>query len=64
MAYVVVSRFLDREDAFWLYGEGDTFPRPGARVSEERIAYLLGDQNKLGKPVIAVAEDKKKRKRK
>ena len=30
------------------------FPREGLRVSEDRIAFLSGGDNLVGKPVIAV----------
>lgn len=34
------------------YSAGDNFPFDGAKVGEERIAELSGNDNKLGMPLI------------
>lgn len=49
----VIEAFVDMTDNNYLYHPGDTFPRKGLKVSDERIAFLSGNQNLLGKPVIA-----------
>lgn len=51
--YKVISFFTDRLDNHYPYNEGDTFPRDGMEVSEERIAELSGSNNRKGKPLIA-----------
>ena len=50
--YKAIVEFYDLADDGRKYRVGDTFPRPDLKVSDERIAYLLGSNNKLGKPVI------------
>lgn len=45
--------FVDLRDNNHRYHAGDSFPREGYEVSDDRIAELCSDQNKLGKPVIA-----------
>lgn len=50
--YKAIVEFYDLTDGDHKYRVGDTFPRPDLKVSEERIAFLLGNENKLGKPVI------------
>ena len=49
----VIEAFVDLTDNNHLYHPGDTFPRKGLEVSTERIAFLSGSDNLLGKPVIA-----------
>ena len=50
--YKAVVEFYDLTDGGRKYSVGDTVPRADFVVSDERIAYLLGNNNKLGKPVI------------
>ena len=50
--YKAIVEFYDLTDGGRKYSVGDTFPRADFAVSDERIAYLLGNNNKLGKPVI------------
>lgn len=50
--YKAIVEFYDLTDGGRKYSVGDVFPRAGFEVSEERIAFLLGNGNKLGKPVI------------
>lgn len=69
--------FTDAQDNGHKYNVGDIFPRVGLDVSPERIAEMLGNNNKRGIPVIEevieidvpqeifpVAVDKPKRTRK
>ena len=67
MAYKVIHPFFDLQDKErHTYKVGDPFPHKG-EVSEERVAELTGNKNKLGKPVIELVkevETKPKRTRK
>lgn len=62
--YKALIRFVDVLDNRYLYNPGDTFPRKGFEVSEERLAKLSGSNNKLGKPVIEFVEVPKKKRAK
>lgn len=62
MMYKVIEFFADLQDNNHEYNVGDTFPRVGVEVSEERIAELAGRQNKRGVPLIKEVKDKKKKK--
>ena len=75
MMYKVIHHFTDLQDGNHKYTEGDNYPRQGYEPSEERIAELATDANRLKKPLIAavdsetvevsaVSEDKPKRRRK
>lgn len=62
MTYKVIEGFYDLQDpegkSFHFYDKGDTYPREGFETSEERIAELLGNGNKLQRPLIeAVPEE-------
>ena len=50
--YKAIVEFYDLTDGSYKYSVGDVFPHAGFNVSEERIAFLLGNENRLGKPVI------------
>ena len=67
MTYKVIHPFFDLQDKErHTYKVGDPFPHKG-EVSEERVAELTGNKNKLGKPVIELVkevETKPKRTRK
>ena len=52
MMYKVIHEFADMTDEYHVYSEGDSYPRKGSKPSEERISELLGDSNKIGKPLI------------
>lgn len=52
MKYKVISYFEDLQDDNHSYNIGDTYPRKGLKVSEERIAELMSDSNKQRKPLI------------
>lgn len=57
MAYKVIHPFFDLQDKErHTYTVGDSFPYKG-EVSEERVAELTGNKNKLGKPVIELVEE-------
>lgn len=57
--YKVIESFADIQDNRHVYKAGDSFPRGGVIVSEERIAELSSDKNRRGKPLIEKAEEKK-----
>ena len=61
MAYKVIKLFTDLHDNDYLYNVGDTFPRKGISVTEERIAELAGSDNKQHAPLIEKVEAKKKK---
>lgn len=52
MKYKVLYPFADLHDKKYKYKTGDTFPRQGLEVSEDRIKELAGSNNKLKKPLI------------
>ena len=64
--YKVVRRFHDLQDAvktkdgtvYFEYNAGDTFPRKGREVTEDRLAELAGSSNRQGVPLIELAEEK------
>jgi len=49
--YKVINRFTDLRDG-GRYERGDTFPRPGVTVPEERLEELSGCNNRRGIPLI------------
>ena len=59
--YKVIKLFNDLQDNNYEYRVGDTFPRKGLKVTEERLAELAGSDNKQGCPLI-VKEEKKAKK--
>lgn len=61
--YRVTTAFCDLQDNNHLYSPGDAFPRNGVDVNGERIAYLAGNGNRLGVPVIAEVKEKARRKK-
>lgn len=62
--YKVIRHFVDLQDNNHSYNAGDTFPRSGLVVSEDRYAELAGSENKQGVPLIAEEKPKKKRAKK
>ena len=60
--YKVIKFFVDLQDNNQPYNVGDTFPRKGLNVSEERLAELAGDKNKQGQPLIELIEPEKPKK--
>lgn len=61
MMYKVIEFFADLQDNNHEYNVGDSFPRVGVEVSEERCAELAGRQNKRGIPLIKEVKGKKKK---
>lgn len=58
MAYRVIKAFSDGQDNMHVYNVGDEYPRKGANPTKERIAGLLGMENKQKTPLIeTVAEN-------
>lgn len=57
--YQVIVEFYDLQDKYKHYLPGDTFPREGLIVSEERLEMLASDRTTLGVPVIKKVEDEK-----
>lgn len=57
MMYKVIEHFTDLQDNNYSYNVGDTFPRSGYDVSEERLAELSSSKNKRGRAVIEVIPD-------
>ena len=60
--YKAISYFKDMKDNMHSYNPGDTFPRDGLSVSDERIAELSTANNRRGKPVIELVKPKKTKK--
>lgn len=56
--YKVIQYFTDLQDFNHPYKVGDIFPRLGMKVSEARLKELSGKNNKQGKPLIKLVEDK------
>ncbi len=54
MSYKVIHYFTDLQDFNHPYNVGETFPRLGMKVSEERLKELSTSKNKQGKPLIAL----------
>ena len=54
--YVVLKDFADLQDNKHFYRTGDSFPRAGAEVSEERVAELASVKNKCGEVLIKAVE--------
>lgn len=60
--YKVINFFTDLHDNEHPYNVGDTFPREGIEVTDERLAELAGSGNKQGKPLIEKAEEPQSKK--
>lgn len=52
MRYTVIRDFTDLQDNNFKYRVGDKFPRPGMKVSDERIDELSTTKNRRGLPMI------------
>ena len=50
--YEVIVSFTDLADGRHVYRVGDEYPRSGVKVDTARVKELLGEKNKLGKPLI------------
>ncbi len=55
--YKVIKHFTDLHDENYPYSVGDTFPRLGIKVTEDRIKELAGCNNKQGTPLIEKVAD-------
>lgn len=55
--YKVIDFFTDLHDNDHPYNVGDSFPRKGVKVSDERLIELAGSDNKQGKPLIEKVEE-------
>lgn len=56
-SHKVVEDFKDLQDNDYIYYKGDTFPREGANVSDERIQELSSDKNKRKTVLIKSVEE-------
>lgn len=50
--YKVIKYFTDLQDKNHAYEVGDTYPRKGLKVTDERIEELASSENKQGVPLI------------
>lgn len=57
MSYKVVNYFVDLQDSNHPYKVGDSFPRLGLKVSDERLKELSSSNNKQGKALIELVKD-------
>ncbi|MEG2575888.1 MAG: hypothetical protein RSA41_07630 [Christensenella sp.] len=48
----VLIAFTDDKDGGYVYAVGEEYPRAGTKPTEERMAYLTGNKNNFGAPVI------------
>lgn len=55
--YKVIKHFTDLHDENYPYNVGDSYPRVGIEVTEERIKELAGCNNKHGTPLIEEVKD-------
>ena len=60
--FKVIHEFLDLQDNSYHYKVGDTFPRKGVKVAQERLEELSTSANKIGVPLIQEFKRKKKEK--
>ena len=58
--YIVVKDFSDIQDDRHVYHAGDTFPRMGLEVSDERVAELASKDNKRGEILIKAIDAERK----
>lgn len=58
MSYKVIRFFRDLHDFGRAYMPGDEFPRPGKKVTEERLKQLSSDNNLQHRAVIEKNEPK------
>jgi len=54
--YVVIKDFKDLQDNNHIYRVGDKYPRKG-RPKKERIEELLGNENRIGEPLIVEVDE-------
>lgn len=51
--YKVLHFFTDLTDNAHPYNVGDTFPREGVQVDEDRLKELASSNNRQGRPLIS-----------
>ena len=59
MSYKVLRPFSDLQDNGYVYNAGDTFPRKGLNVSEERIRQLSTSNNNARQVFIQKADEER-----
>lgn len=59
MMYRVIEYFTDLQDDSYAYSVGDTFPRKGIKVSEDRLKELSSPNNKRGRALIEAVKVEK-----
>lgn len=62
--YRVIKDFADANDNLYVYKVGDVYPRDGVKTSLNRALELMGEDNKIGEPLIAEIVDKPKKSKK
>ena len=55
----VIKAFFDLQDGNYEYKLGEEYPRKGYKATEERLAELAGNKNKMGEAVIKITKPKK-----
>lgn len=58
--YRVIKYFTDMKDKERPYHPGDTYPREGFEVSEERLAELASNKNRRGEALIELVKEEVK----
>lgn len=58
--YRTIIAFNDLQDNERSYRVGETFPRPGLRVSKARLEELSTNNNRMGYPLIKAVEGPEK----
>lgn len=58
--YKVIEYFTDLQDDNYEYNVGDTFPRKGLNVSDERLTELSTKENRQNKPLIEHVDEQTK----
>ncbi|MCG1573278.1 Rho termination factor N-terminal domain-containing protein [Staphylococcus epidermidis] len=58
--YKVIEYFTDLQDDNYEYNVGDTFPRKGLNVSDERLTELSTKENRQNKPLIERVDEQNK----
>ena len=64
MAWRVIYGFFDAADDLREYRAGETYPRPGLTPPPARLDALAGNDNVMGRPLIAEVDEPKPKRRK
>ena len=59
MGYVVIEHFCDMGDNGRSYNVGDSYPRKGLSVADNRLKALAGTENALCRPLIKLVESER-----